>query len=487
MNELLMRWWLIGLLCCWTWGSQGAVAATPGDSAPPPAPLVFTEPLPPHTFWAAGYGDATRMADGAWVSNDGKRVAFFTREPAMNDGPERTLVVKDVDTDAIVFQKVLFSQEESSQRSGSDLERLARARAREARPVLEQYQWKPLPHHELEHYDTEYLSEACYAKQLRPKRSLSVEGLKIVYQAPRVQIWSGSKKVLDRGHPSWRVRQKHCAHANPAWLSGAFVSREHGVVLLQLRFCGSEACEEPPTAFHVLRIPKDKPRAGSTSPAQASSPARAPFIGYEDERARRKSLYAVGFPAISEDGTLVALAEVLSDGERKHPNLLLTVRRPKTQELVWKLPVLEAEESSTLKSAPARAEELNTKFLERIRQANAYLGQTRWVPLKEQPLQPMVTESCQQSPAQTLQMPGLELTFHQGQLVLEQGSGSAPIDLKLAHEGSTPEATCTAPSRTFLDAAYVDQPRGVILLHLTTCGDETCPEQNGWYHALSLR
>jgi hypothetical protein len=439
-------------------------------------------------LWAAGDGDPTRLAAGAWVSSDGKRVAFFTSEPAMNDGPERTLLVKDVDTDAVVFQKELFSQEESSQRSGPDLERLARARAWEARPYLEQYQWKPLPHQELEHYDTEYTSEACYAKQVRPKRSLSFDGLKILYQAPRVQVWSGGKKVLDRSHPSWRVRQKHCAHASPAWLSGAFVSREHGVLLLQLRFCGSHACEEPPTAFHVLRIPKDKPRAGSASTGQASAPAaKAPFIGYEDERAPRRSLYAVGFPAISEDGTLVAQAEVFADGEHKNPNLLITVRRPQTQEIVWKLPVLEAEESSTLKSAPARSEELTTKFMERIRQANAYLGQTQWVPLKEQPLQPMVTESCQQAPAQTMRLPGWELTFHQGHLVLKQDSARPPIDLKLTRDGSTPEVACTSPSRTFLDAAYVDQPRGVVLLRLTTCGDESCPEQNGWYHSLTLR
>jgi len=124
--------------------------------------------------------------------------------------------------------------------------------------------------------------------------------------------------------------------------------------------------------------------------------------------------------------------------------------------------------------------------MERIRQANTYLSQTKWVPLKEQPIQPMVTESCQQAPSQTLKLPGLELTFNQGRLLKQDGS-SPPIDLKLTREGSTTEAACTAPSRTFLDAAYVDQPRGIVLLRLTTCKDENCPEQDGWYHALSLR
>jgi hypothetical protein len=422
------------------------------------------------------------------VSSDGKRVAFFTSEPGVNEGPERALVVKDVDTDAIVFQKVLFSQEESSQRSLADLERLARSRAWEARLYLEQAQWKPLLHRELEHYDVEYLSQACYADQVRPKRTLSFEGLKIWHQAPRVQIWSGSKKVLDRRYPSWRVRKERCEHASPAWLSGAFVSREHGVVLLTFKFCGTDLCDEPPKAFHVVRIPKDKSRVGSPSPGQVNAPFSAPFIGYENERTRRGSLYASGLPAISEDGTRVALAEVSTGSLREAPNLLLTVRRPQTNELVWTLPVLEARESSELKGAPAAvAKELTRKFLERIHQANAYLGQTKWVPLKEQPLRPMVTESCQQAPSQALQVTGLKLTFHQGHLVLEQDGGKAPIDLKLTREGSTAEAACTAPSRTFLDAAYVDMPRGIVVLHLATCADETCPEQSAWYHALSLR
>jgi hypothetical protein len=196
------------------------------------------------------------------------------------------------------------------------------------------------------------------------------------------------------------------------------------------------------------------------------------------------SLYALGFPAISEDGTLIALAESFTDGERKDPNLLITVRRSQSNEIVWRLPVLEAGEMSPVRRSVPLSQELDKKVLERIRQANEYLGKTRWKPLVEQPIQPMVTESCQQAPAQKLQLPGLELAFDQGQIVLKQGEGSPPIEQKLAAPG---EDACKAPSRTFIDAAYVDQPKGVVLLRFSTCGDEACPTQDRWYHALGLR
>jgi hypothetical protein len=413
-------------------------------------------------------------------------VAFLTRESRESEAPARALVVKYVDTNTIRFQQLLYSEEESAQHSGPELERLGRSRAWEALATLARQEWKPLPYQDNPRSENEFTSDGCYSAQLRPKRSVSLEGVKITYQEPRVQIWNRGKKVLDRRFASWRIRKKHCDGANPSWLQGAFVSREQGVVLLELDFCGADSCGEPPAAFHVLRIPKDKPRAGNTSPGQAGVTSHVPFVGYEQTSYVSHHLYAAGFPAISEDGALVALAESFVDGERNDPNLLLTIRRPQTQELVWRFPVLEAGEVSAATGTLAKVEELDKKVRERSRQANAYLGQTKWVSLKEQPLQPMVTESCQQAPSQTLKTPGLALAFQQGRLVLEQGGSSAPIDLKLTREGAKTEAACSAPSRTFLDAAYVDQARGIVLLRLTTCGDESCPEQDGWYHVLRL-
>jgi hypothetical protein len=212
-----------------------------------------------------------------------------------------------------------------------------------------------------------------------------------------------------------------------------------------------------------------------------------PSLGYETEGSVARTLYVTGLPAISKDGSLVALVEVFSDGQRGDPNLLLTVRRPRTNEIVWRFPVLESGEVSAVKKSPPQSQELDTKVLERIRQANDYLAQTQWMPLVEQTIQPMVTESCQQGPTQKLQLPELELTFSQGHLVLKQGAGVPPIDLNLPGKGSSAVAACQAPSKSFLDAVYMDERRRVVLLRLTTCGDEACPEQDGWFYALETR
>jgi len=477
----------IGLVLALSWLFPATATAVPEEASPPSTPVVLPTPLRTRVLWAGGYSDLTRPDRGAWISSDGKSVAFLTRESRESEDPARALVVKDVDTNTIRFQQLLYSEEESAQRSVPELERLGRTRAWEALATLEQREWKPLPYKENPRPDSEFVSDGCYSVQLRPKRSVSLEGLKITYQEPRVQIWNRGKKVLDRHFASWRVRKKHCHGVNPSWLQGAFFNREHGVVLLELDFCGADSCGEPPAAFHVLRIPRDKPRTGGTSPGHEGVSTQLPSVGSEQASYVGQHLYAAGFPAISEDGTLVVLAESFADGERNDPNILLTIRRPRTQEIVWRFPVLEVGEVSAATGTLAKVEELDKKVLERIRQANAYLGQTKWIPLKEQPLQPMVTESCQQAPSQTLKSPGLELTFNQGHLVLKQDGSTAPIDLKLTREGSAAEAACTAPGRTFVDAAYVDQPRGIVLLHLATCGDESCPERGGWYHALSLR
>ena len=453
---LCLAYTLAGVLLA----SSGLPATALAQAPPPPTPVVFSHPLRFDVLFAAGYAAPWMSPQSAWVSTDGKSVAFFTTEPSSAENSSRTLVVKDVETDAVTFQKELFSEEESAQRSFPDRSRLARVRTWEALPYLEQRQWKHLARQELPPNETEFFSDACFEKKLRPKRSVSVGDLKVSYQEPRVQIARGGKKVLDRRFPSWTLRQQGCAHASPSWLKGVFVSREQGVVLLELAFCGADHCPEPASAFHVLRIPSDKPREGSTPSGQTGAATQAPSVGYEREGAATETHY--------------------------DPSLLITVRRPQSQELLQSFSMLETGDVPAVRGSLQRLQALDAKVLERIRQANDALGKTRWVPLEERPIQPMVTQSCQQAPAQKLQLPELELTFHQGHLVLKQGGTSAPVELTLAREGANGKEPCHAPSRTFIDAAYVAQSKGVVLLRLSTCGDESCPSPETWYHALKL-
>ena len=450
---------------------------------PRPVPVVFSHPVRVDVLFAGGYAAPWMSPQSAWVSSDGNSVAFFTTEPSSAENPSRTLVVKEVETDAVTFQKELFAEEESAQRRFPDRVRLARARTWEALSYLEQRQWTHLARQELPPNEREFFSDACFEKHLRPKRSVSVGDLKISYQEPRVQISRGGKKVLDRRFPSWKLHQEGCAHTSPSWLKGVFVSRERGVVLLELAFCGADHCPEPASVFHVLRIPGDKPRAGGPASAQ---PGATPSFGYEREGAAMVTHYVTGLPAISEDGQRVALAEVVVPDENGAPSLLLTVRRPQNQEVLQRFSMLEAGEVAAARGSPPRIQELERKVLERIRQANDSLSGTQWVPLEERPLQPMVTESCQQAPAQKLQLPELELTFNQGHLVLKQEGDKAPLELTLARDGAKGHNPCNAASRTFIDAAYVARSKGVVLLRLTTCGDESCPSQEAWYHAIKL-
>jgi|GEM_PF-4064860 len=450
-----------------------------------PDPWVFSNPLRSEALFAAGYAAPWLNAGSAWVSTDGKQVAFFTREPSSAEGISRTLVVKDVDTDTVVFTKTLFSEEES-RKHGTALERLARSRAQEVLAARPQDRWVPLAHQDLSSHEREFFSDACFEKQLHPKRSATLETLKVTYQEPRVQFWRRGKKVLDRKVPSWRFQREQCPHASPSWLNRVFSSHVHGVVLLELGFCGTDLCPEPATVFHTLRIPGEKPRTAEPSKPQATEPPRTPSAHYETAGEVRQTLYVTGFPAIAVDHSQVALAEVLADGERGDPNLLITIRRPQTNEVLWKHALLEAgENASVKKAAPPLRQELDQKVLERIHVANERLRGTRWLPLEEKAIQPVVLGQCPVE-AQTLRLGGREMTFHQGHLTLKRDGTSPPVAMSVPALDSSANETCDTLRRTFIDAAYTDLSQKTLVLRLATCVDDACPKQVGGYHIIQL-
>lgn len=467
------------LLCVF----MAAAAAVSGGPLPQPTPLVLNSPLETHALRAAAYRDPGRFTRGVWISSDGQRVAFFIRESPSSQEKASTFVVKDVDTDAVLFEKVLFTEQESLERSAPALERLARVRAWEIpSDLIRQREWKPMRYYENPRQESEFFSDACFSKQLHPKRSVELEGMKITYEEPQIEIWRRGQRVLDRRVWPWQVRERSCEQGSPSWLHGVFVSRERDVVVAELGFCGNDLCPEPPAALHVLRVPGSTPGAGKAATFHTDGLTKAPIVGYETESRVSMSLYAAGFPALSEDGKFVAQAETFADGERKDPNLLITVRRSDTDKVAWKFPVLEAGELSA-----ARDPEFDRKLLGRIREVNAMLDRTKWVPLVEHPVHPLVTASCRQAPAQRVELPALGLRSHEGHVVLKRQDGTPPIDVQLAPEATAKESACMAPSRIFIDAAYMDPSRRVILLHLDTCDDKTCQAPQSWYQTLPLR
>lgn len=447
---------------------------------PRPTPWIFPDPLRSDALFASGYAAPWFSTASAWVSSDGTHVAFFVREPSSAEGISRTLVIKEVDTDTAVFEKTLFSEEESLQQ-GAALDRLARSRAREALAAWPRGQWVPLAQQDLSSHEREFFSDACYQKQLHPKRTAALESLKITYQEPRIQVWRRGKKLLDRRTPDWKLKQDSCPHASPSWLNRAFTSTTQGVVLLELGFCGMDLCPEPSTAFHTLRI---SPATKVPLEAQMPTTPGDPAVRYETEGDAWRTLYVTGLPASTEDGEFVALAETRPDGERGEPNLRLSVRRARTNEEQWTKTLLDAAESaSARKAAPTQRQELHQTVLERIRQANDYLRGQHWVPLVEHSLQPIFQGSCPVEARQTFRVDALAGSFQQGQLTFKRGetafsSEHIPSDWRPA--GS--DAACTTEMRTFIDAVYETPRQDTVLLRLSSCTDATCPNPLRGYH-----
>lgn len=464
--------WALLLLC------PGLATA---EEAPRPEPWLFTHPLRAEALFASGYAAPWLSATSAWVSRDGKRVAFFTHEPASAEGISRTLVVKEVDTDAVVFEKALFSEQESLQ-WGSALTRLARARAAEALTSLAADPWLPMTHQELPAHEREFFSDACFEKQLHPRRSVSVDELRITYQEPRTQVWRRGKKVLDRRAPSWRVHQERSPHASPSWLNRVFVHRESGVVLLELAFCGVDLHPEPAPVLHALRIPGGKPR--TEPPPMPPTIPGPPTVHYETGEDITRTLYVTGFPALHEFSSRVVIAEVLPDGERGAPNLHLALLAPHN-EVLWRLTLLDAEESASVaKAPPARRQELDKTVLERIRLANARLQGVEWEPLEERLASPIARERCPLESDQAVNSDDLHLTFHQGEVIWTRGGSRYILEVTLPASASPASASCGTERRTFLDTVYANPRQTTVVLHLGTCVDDRCPEPRQGYHLL---
>jgi hypothetical protein len=184
----------------------------------------------------------------------------------------------------------------------------------------------------------------------------------------------------------------------------------------------------------------------------------------------------------------VALVEPVFNDKLKASSFIVTLRRPGSDELVWSMPLFTAEEVSALKASSSAAQELDEKVLERIRQVNDFLGQTKWVTLAEQAIVPRVTEACQQVPEQSVQLGARQLLYQQGHLRWEDGT-NPPVDWDAPDAGTSADAStsggiaCDAVSRRFIDAAYTDAATGTVLLRFASCGDKSCPEVFSGHHA----
>ena len=260
-------------------GTARPQSTTPQQPSLRSEPLKFNHPLRSDVTYPGGMGLPWMAARNAWVSRDGRYVTFFAREAPADEGASRRLVVKDVDKDLEVFSKSIHSGEESLRQGGVFLDNSSRAHAWEAMTQVDEYGFQPMASQQVTAREKVIDSYGCYEEQIHTRYSLALEQLKVSYQEPRLQVWRQGKKLLDRQFPEWSLHKDGCQLASPSWMNKVFADPAHGVVLVELEFCGMDHCLEPASAFHVVRIPADTPRGGggaSAGPERASVPIPFP-------------------------------------------------------------------------------------------------------------------------------------------------------------------------------------------------------------------
>src|SRR5690242_12067218 len=91
----------------------GLVFAPPEPPRAPPSPIFRSTPASSEILFASGFASSRFHVPGAWLSQDGTKVAVFTAQSPASDAQESTLVVKDVTTDARVWRRSIFTEDES--------------------------------------------------------------------------------------------------------------------------------------------------------------------------------------------------------------------------------------------------------------------------------------------------------------------------------------------------------------------------------------
>ncbi len=453
------------------------------------AVLLAGQPTPISTapaaevLFASKFAASRFHAGGAWLSSDGKRVAFFLEASPAVEANASTLIIKEVKTDARVWQKALFTLEESRHLQQPALDRLVRSRLVEARAELPWQKWIPLEGGTLPAPD--FFSDACFESKSPPPRRTDFSGLTVTYQEPRLQIEREGKRLVDIRRPAWRAFNKSCDTFNPTWLQSLYMDKSQRVMLVGLGHCGADACPEPPQQFHAVPLPGG---AGSPQPGPpAVIGGERVLVGFESSEDPIRTLYAQGVPAVSEDGARVLVAWVDQDGERQDANLQLEARQVDGNTPVWTAPLLQAGELSSSTGVSEKVRELELQVEARVVAANAELARGNWKTLKAFNPTPLVGAECSPPPRQTASLPGWSLGLEAGRLTLRSSKKGSPVShvLPSSPPPEKPEPCGEAPGM-FLETVYADLERKVLLLRLGACERPECPAPTARFHALRL-
>jgi hypothetical protein len=462
-------------------GMEDPTATTPAPSRA--QPISTTTPAATDVLFASRFAASRFHATGAWLSSDGKRVAFFMEaSPAVEENAS-TLVVKDVKTDARVWQKVLFTLEESRSLQQPALDRLVRSRLVEARAALPWQKWSPLEGGALPAPD--FASDACFESKSPPPRRTDFSGWTVSYEEPRLQIERQGKLLVDIRRPTWRAFNKICDTFNSTWLQSLYMDKSQRVMLVGLGHCGADACPEPPQQFHAVPLPGG---AGGPPPSpHAVVGGEQVRVGFESSEDPARTLYAQGVPAVSDDGARVLVGWVEQDGERQEANLQLEARSVDGNTAAWTAPLLQAGELSTSMGDSEKVRQLELQVQARVASANAELMRGNWKTLKAFNPTPVVGAECATPPRQTTWLPGWKLSLEAGRLTLRSSKKGTPVvhALPSSPPSGKPEP-CGGQSAMFLETVYADLERKVLLLRLGACERPECPAPAPRFHALRL-
>ncbi|MGB4775937.1 MAG: hypothetical protein WBP45_12235 [Daejeonella sp.] len=210
-----------------------------------------------HTYLKTNNYFLDSLLKSPHISSDNKKVMFFTGasvEPGIGASKYR-LIIKEVLTDHIIFEKTLISESESDSLHLDSISEIHLLRERFNK--LESYvnpsiKWLPMLHASLAEPEVKPID--CIIYQVHSKRAISIDKLKFIYQEPLLKIVENNKQTFSQQFKNWEVKKDCCDKPNPSWLKSISVSPDHKIALVEIDFCGSCGCTEPPSEFHAVYI-----------------------------------------------------------------------------------------------------------------------------------------------------------------------------------------------------------------------------------------
>jgi ankyrin repeat protein len=464
----------------------GASAAAPGS--PPvnqPVAASVASPTSDDVIYATRYvsGTFNFTPNGAWLSEDGSKAAFFIGAlPIPGIGTDSsTLMVKDVSTDAIVWQKPILTIEENlPNESPTLLQRLARTRLVEAGNEIPWKKWIPMDGTVL----PQLLTICSIKKPIR--RVTNFRGLRITYQEPVLEVERGEKRLIKIRRPPWRsdhISEEHF----PAWLYNVYLDQSEQVMLigLGLNYCGDDLWPGIPLDLHVVQLPIHN-KISNQKRIHSVTESVQVRVGFESKKDPYNSLYVQGVPAISQDGTRVLLGYVEEDREHKYGNLRIESRQVDGNKPDWTASILEPGEASSINS-PEEGLTLSQRVKMRIVESNAKLAQDRWTTMKAIIPDKTVGADCAVPEDQTVSFSDLAVGLRKGHLTLKKStSGSVVSETNLFSLLQDEPVSCSGSERMFIDTAYLDSELRALVLRLGFCETPGCPAPAESFLALRL-